>query len=133
MSNLREMSSVAIVRAKNTHYAVSTFAAIVYAVVWLMANDARAAASTTAQETLPEVVITASRDLALPEFVISAQREPAARSAAVLGEVVIYGRRESAVGEKVASAVSSTPIKASAKGGTWISKARHWLQSALLK
>jgi len=126
------MNSAIISKAKNTHYAVSTFAAVVYAVVWLVSGRAHAENS-LAQTATPEVVVTGHREVSqheIPEIVVWGRRE--ATSSVTMLEVVVYGTRETP-DSQVASTSTGNGLSAKAKAqGSWVAKARHWLQTALV-
>jgi hypothetical protein len=128
------MSNVIVNNAKSTHYAVSTFAAVVYALVWLVSNRAHAETS-TASAAMPEIVVTGKRvamQTDIPEIVVWGKREVATP---VMTEIVVWGKRETSNNDqRVAAAATNSPVVASASAsGGLLSRARHWLQTALLQ
>src|SRR5882724_1235687 len=127
------MYSAIIGKATTTHYAVSTFAAVVYAVVWLVSGRAHAENSIT-QTTMPEVVVTGHREVSqheVPEIVVWGKRE--ATSTVAMLEVVVYGTREMPDTQVAAPTSSGNALSAKVKAqGSWVAKARHWLQTALV-
>lgn len=123
--------------AKNVHYAVSTFAAVVYALVWLLTG--RAQAETTAigvasNDTIPEFVITAEREKSvdgLQEIVVWGTRE-STEKVADLPEFIVWGEREQIVASN--STPSGGSFGTSAKtDGRWTAKVRHWLKLELMR
>jgi hypothetical protein len=119
--------------AKNVHYAVSTFAAVVYALVWLLTGRAQAEQTVVVgNDTIPEFVITAQREKSqdgLEEIVVWGTRE-SAESVAELQEIVVWGDREQLA---ASSAQSGGAFGASAKSNSgWGTKVRHWLRSAVM-
>src|SRR5262245_61966086 len=115
-----------VARAKNTHYAVSTFAAVVYALVWLLTSGAHAATPSAPEQaeqiTLPAVVVSASR-IVLPEVVVAAKREMQV-AVAMLEPVVVVGSRESGQTRIAANDRTKTGVGA---------KFRSWFRAALAK
>ena len=121
------MNRTIVSTAKSTHYTVSTFAAVAYAIVWLLANQADA--ETPTAQPITEIVITAKREL--PEIVVWGTRETATPTS--MDEIVVYGHRQNSDDTRVAAThanVFGTAIQAS---GAWTFKARHWLRAVLLK
>jgi hypothetical protein len=135
MSNSKlNVAAVAVFgSAKNVHYGVSTFAAVVYALVWLLTGRAQAEQNVVmSHDAIPEFVITAQREKSqdgLEEIVVWGTRE-SAESVADLQEIVVWGEREQLV---ASTAPSGGSFRASAKtSGHWTSKVRHWLRSAVM-
>lgn len=125
------MSNAIVSKAKNTHYAVSTFAAVVYGLVWLLSN--RAHAEMTVEAAMPEVLVTAKRELPqtdMPEVIVWGKRETAAPTA--MEEIVVTAKRENASDQRIAANASSTHGVTS-KAADWMSKTGHWFRTALLK
>lgn len=121
------MSNVIVSSAKNTHYAVSTFAAIVYALVCLAASRAHAE-TPVAQAAMEEVVVTAQREV--PEVVVWGTREASPQVA--MEEVVVYGTRDGSADVRVAANATALGGMSAKTGGSWLGKARRWLQAALM-
>jgi hypothetical protein len=125
------MSNVIVSKAKNTHYAVSTFAAVVYGLVWLLAT--RAHAEMSIEAAMPEVLVTAKRELPatdMPEVIVWGKREVAVPTP--MEEIVVSAKRETTTDPRIA-ANTSTTHSATAKAADWMSRTRHWLRTALLK
>jgi hypothetical protein len=118
-------------KAKNTHYAASTFAAAVYALISLLASPAYAGIQV---EAIPEIVVTAQRELSpsnVPEIVVWGQRDT--RSQTAMEEIVVYGRREANGDSRVGAATDMSAWRRSVQSSiAWVTKARHWLHTALL-
>jgi len=113
--------------AKNTHYAVSTFAAVLYALIWLLANGAHAEGTQSAPiATLPAIVVTAYRPAVLSELVVVGYREG---TIATLDPVVVMAQREPE--QRVAATVRSKD-KSGSRGG-YFARVRNWFGGALLK
>ena len=125
------MSNAIVSNAKNTHYAVSTFAAVVYGLVWLLAN--RAHAETPVAAAMPEVLVTAKREIPqteIPEVIVWGKRETAAPTA--MEEIVVTAKRESANDARIAAVSGASAVTTKASAG-WFSQARQWVRSTLLK
>lgn len=115
------------ITAKPAHYALSTFAAVLCALVWLLANRAHAEDAKLPVATLPAIVVTAYRPPAvLPKVVVVGYRETAT---ATLDPVVVTARREPE--QQVAANVRSKD-KSGSHGG-YFARVRHWFNGALLK
>ncbi|MBC7982332.1 MAG: hypothetical protein H7Y02_00605 [Candidatus Obscuribacterales bacterium] len=114
-----------------SHYAVSTVAAVAYAVLWLVSARAN---PTTEYPVLEAVVVTAKRDIQntalLAPVVVKASRDLNV-SVALLDEVVVVGYRKVAMndGDVRGGGVTQSP----AQQRPWFTKAHHWIVSALLK
>jgi hypothetical protein len=135
MSNSKVNVTAASVfaNAKHTHYTVSTAAAVVYALVWLLSNGAHAETSNRqAAFVLPPVVVTAYPNL-MPEVVVVGKREPR-ETVAVLDAVVVTAKRDNDTRVAAIAAGNSAPI-ASASGtrvGSF-AKVRNWFRATLAK
>jgi len=127
------MSNAIVNSAKNTHYAVSTFAAVVYALVWMLSGRAHAETQ-LAQVSIPEIVVTGHREVVqsdIPEIVVWGKREAA--TVVAMQEIVVWGNRETTTdAPRIAAATSNVYASGDTKSnGSWVSKARRWLQTAL--
>ena len=136
MSNAKFNVSTAsmFATAKHTHYAVSTAAAVVYALVWLLTNGAHAEGTrdqSVVRQTeyvMPAVVVTAYENL-LPAVEVVAKRE----SVAVLDAVVVTAKRES--GERVAAIPTghAAPVATSTARVGHFAKVRNWFRATIAK
>ena len=128
MSNFKVNAAVGgmLSSAKNTHYAVSTFAAVLYAVIWLLSSGAHAepANAQVAHSMLPAIEVTAYRTT-LPELVVVGKRD-ATMSVAMLEAVVVTGK-SAAMDTRVAAAnIGYVPARVG-----YVAKMRSWVKSTL--
>ncbi len=139
-SNINVTADATIARAKSTHYAVSTFAAVVYAVVWLLASGAHAESKVQAEYTvLPELIVTGHRSdnyAMLPAIVVEGVRDTVA-STVVLDPIVVTGQQDSdgvrVAATNVGYTVPAAGFSANTKHYGYVAKVNNWLRAALLK
>lgn len=122
----------------HTHYGVSTVAAVLYAIAWLLGNQVRAdvgAPSTV----LPAVVVTAQRMVesvaTLDAVTVTAKRETAVERFAMLDPVFVFASRDvsaDAQAQPAVLAASHASVSAPRTKG-FVATARAWLVGALLK
>jgi hypothetical protein len=131
-SKLNLNSDVLFVRAKNTHYMVSTFAAVLYALVWMLSNGVHAenAVVSSARTVLEPIYVTANAPARLAPIVVVGTRD-ASMTVETLEAIVVTGKQDA---ERVAVNGYGSPITAatSARVG-YIAKVRSWVRSALAK
>jgi hypothetical protein len=128
-SRINVTSDDLFVRAKNTHYMVSTFAAVVYALVWMLSNGVHAETSAANAEhaVLPAIVVTATYPDVLPALVVVGTRD-ASMSIATLDAIVVTGKQVA----RVANAGYNSPATNNGRVN-YVSKVRSWVRSTLAK
>jgi hypothetical protein len=135
------MSNVSNKVFSHTHNGVSTIAAVVYAIAWLLGNQVRAEV-TTETAVLPALVVTGHRIVAtLDPIVVTGHRSEVSTRYATLAPVIVHASRDvGSVAGSVQPAVmtSSLPVISASSDSTprgkgLIAKVSNWVVSALLR
>jgi hypothetical protein len=135
------MSNVSNKVFSHTHYGVSTVAAVLYAIAWLLGNQVRAEVATDTA-VLPALVVTGHRIMAtLEPIVVTGHRTQETTRYAMLAPVIVHASRDAAsVAGSVQPAVmtSSLPVVSASSDSTprgkgLLAKVSNWVVSALLK
>jgi hypothetical protein len=131
----------------HTHYGVSTVAAVLYAIVWLLGNQVHAEVGAETRM-LPAVVVTAQRASAtttmLDPVVVVGHRDQSQARFAMLPPVIVTASRDVATASTMrptafaASAPAISAVAAEAASHTTrskgvIAKVRYWFASASIK
>jgi len=123
----------------HTHYGISTVAAVLYAIAWMLGNQVRA--DSNEQFVLPAVIVTAQRAAEsvamLDPVLVTAAREPTAERYTMLDPVFVFASRD--VGAAGSADEPSAILAAShSQAGTPRTKSffgtmRSWVVNALIK
>ena len=138
------MSNVSNKVFSHTHYGVSTIAAVLYAIAWLLGNQVRAA-DDTSMAVLPALVVTGHQIVTatLEPVIVTGYRPQAASQYAMLSPVIVRASRNSehaegptmqpAVATGSFPVVSASRVDSTGRSKGVIAKVRNWVVSALLK
>ena len=140
------MSNVSSKVFSHTHYGVSTVAAVLYAIAWLLGNQVRAEVGVNAV-VLPAVIVTAQRPITtvatLDPLVVVGYRSKVQAHIAMLAPVIVSASRDAtrvdAPTIQPAVLTSSLPIVSAGNTDSTlrskglIAKVSNWVLGALLK
>jgi len=140
------MSNVSNKVFSHTHYGVSTVAAVLYAIAWILGNQVRAEPG-VASPVLSAVVVTASRAIAsvstLEPVVVTGYRSQDQTRYAMLAPVIVRAAREVSDVDRTKSqpallntnlpVVNAASAKRPSHDKGLIAKVSHWMLSARLK
>jgi len=130
------MSNVNSKVFSHTHYGLSTVAAVLYGIAWLMGTRVHAEA-VNEPTVLPAVIVTAQRAVpaVLDPIVVVAQR-PQTERYATLDPVVVTAKRDNASAQS-AILIGTLPVASTAKPKaqrkTVVAQVRNWVAASLLK
>lgn len=124
----------------HTHYGISTVAAVLYAIAWLLGNQVRADVRTPST-VLPAVVVTAQRMVesvaTLDAVTVTAKRESAVERFVTLEPVYVFASRDSATGDAYPQpavlTASNIAMESAPRKKGFVSRVRAWMVNALLK
>ncbi len=140
------MSNVSNKVFSHTHYGVSTVAAVLYAIAWLLGNQVRAEVGVNTV-VLPAVIVTAQRPITtvatLEPVVVVGYRSQIQAHIAMLAPVIVSASRDAssvnaptmkpAVLTSSLPVVSASNVASTPRSKGLVAKVSNWVLGALLK
>jgi hypothetical protein len=131
------MSKAASKIFSHTHYAVSTVAAVLYGVAWLLGNNVRAQ-NPLEPAMLSPVVVTAKREPIVLDAIVVTAKRALPEQVAMLAPVYVTASRDARVdaAERETVASAGMPFIASNDAQPRVGvvrKARNWVLATLMK